>query len=73
MQIFRATVLSTIAVFFITSGLFAQSKQSLPCLDKKFSIIVNILHDSTGQPGIILQDVLDGIDAANIAWSEICV
>lgn len=55
------------------SNSFAQSRQKLPCLDRRFSIIVNIVHDSLGQPGIILQDVLDGIDAANTAWEDICV
>lgn len=55
------------------SNSFSQTKQKLPCLDRKFTIIVHIVKDTTGQPGIALLDIANGVAAINGAFQDICV
>lgn len=46
---------------------------SVPCLNKKLSIIAYIVKDSLEQPGITEQDILDAIDTANKDFAPICL
>lgn len=46
---------------------------SVPCLNKKLSIIAYIVKDSLGQPGITEQDILDAIDTTNKDFAPICL
>lgn len=46
---------------------------SVPCLEKKLSIIAYIVRDSLGQPNITEQDILDAIDSTNKDFAPICL
>lgn len=46
---------------------------SVPCLNKKLSIIAYIVKDSLGQPNITEQDILDAIDSTNKDFAPICL
>lgn len=46
---------------------------SVPCLNKKLSVIAYIVKDSLGQPGITEQDILDAIDTSNKDFAPICL
>ena len=51
----------------------AQIKKQLPCLDKKFSVVVHIFKDSLDSPGVQEADILNNIDVVNSYFSKICV
>lgn len=55
----------------ITSN--AQIKKQLPCLDKKFSVVVHIVKDSLGVPGVQEGDIVKNLDVVNSYFSKICV
>jgi hypothetical protein len=55
------------------SNSFAQSRQKLPCLDRRFSIIAHIVKDSLGQPNITEPAITSAISAVNVYFSPICV
>lgn len=69
-------ILVVISILFL-SKLDAQTKEKLPCIDKKFSIIVHVVKDSLGQPTApipsIPSEVSGGIAAVNGAFQDICV
>jgi len=70
-----------IILFFLcllqTTGLYAQSyafqQESLPCLQKKFTIVAHIFKDPTGKYGVTEQSILDAIKGVNTFFAPICV
>jgi len=48
-------------------------EQPLPCLNKKFTVIVHFVEDIDGNTNIEEQTVLDVIEGINGYWDEICV
>lgn len=52
---------------------FAQVQERLPCIDKKFSIIVHIVVDNTPDPGITQAQILENVDSLNKRFAPICV
>ncbi|MBU6341214.1 MAG: hypothetical protein KGS48_06930 [Bacteroidetes bacterium] len=62
---------------FLSQGLLSQSYQtqqaSLPCLDKKISIIAHIFKDSTGKYGVSETDIRMALEGANVFFKPICL
>jgi hypothetical protein len=52
---------------------FAQIKKQLPCIDKKFSVVVHIFKDSLGSPGVKESDIVANLAGVNAYFSKICV
>jgi len=48
-------------------------KQELPCLDKRFSVVVHVVKDSLGEANVTEADIQAEMDGVNDLWSEICV
>jgi len=48
-------------------------RSELPCLDKKFSIMVHIVRDSLGQPNVTEAAIQGEVDGVNGYFDEICV
>ncbi|MBI1288366.1 MAG: hypothetical protein GC178_12410 [Flavobacteriales bacterium] len=48
-------------------------RQELPCLDKRFAVVVHIVRDSLGQANVTESAIQAEVDAANALWSNICV
>lgn len=46
---------------------------SLPCLNKKFTIVAHMVRDTAGDPNLTQANILEGIDHLNDAFSPICV
>jgi hypothetical protein len=51
----------------------AQTLERLPCIDKKFSIIVHIVRDNTPAAGITEAQILENVDTLNKKFAPICV
>ncbi len=63
-----------IVVFFHTVfQVSAQVKKRLPCIDKKFSVVVHIFRDSLGDAGVKEADILKNLDTVSYYFSKICV
>lgn len=66
-------------VFFLLSiccfsgVLFAQTQERLPCIDKKFSIVVHIIMDNSPAPNITEAKILENVDSLNNKFAPICV
>jgi hypothetical protein len=65
-------------VFFLTSFLFplvifSQEKESLPCIDKEFSVVLHIVQDSLGATNLNMTDVEDDFESLNDYFADICV
>jgi hypothetical protein len=54
-------------------GAFAQTQERLPCIDKKFSIIVHIVRDNTPAANITEAQILECVDTLNRKFAPICV
>ena len=63
-------VLLTFCIAFFSQ---AQIKKQLPCLDKKFSIVVHIVKDSLGKPGVTEADIIANLSTVSAYFSKICV
>lgn len=72
---FQTGAIVILMLFNVLSSLSlkAQIREPLPCLDKKFSIIVHNLKDSSGNLVGLPQEVIDGIIAIETAFQDICV
>lgn len=57
----------------VLTGKALPPKEPLPCLDKKFTIVVHILKDSVGETTITEALILAAIDSLNSNFSPICV
>ena len=62
--------LITICCSFAT---LAQTQERLPCIDKKFSIVVHIVMDNTPAAGITEAQILQNVDSLNNRFAPICV
>ncbi len=51
----------------------AQVKKQLPCLDKKFSVVVHIFKDSLGNSGVKESDIISNLTSVSSYFSKICV
>ncbi len=63
---------------FFTISSFAQTElltyeQPLPCLNKKFTIVANVVEDASGSWNITEQEILDNVAAMNEYFELICV
>lgn len=52
---------------------FAQTQERLPCIDKKFSVVVHIVMDNSPAPNITEAEILENIDSLNNKFAPICV
>ena len=59
--------------FFVFFQVSAQVKKRLPCIDKKFSVVVHIFRDSLGNLGVNELDIKKNMDVVNKYFSKICV
>ncbi len=75
MRLFVLTLLALLTAS--ADGLFAQSyafqHESLPCLNKKFSIVAHIFRDSLGSAGVQEADVIQAVADINPFFAPICV
>ena len=61
---------------FLFASNFSFSQETfepLPCLNKKFSVIIHIVKDSLGSPGISELNIQNKLDDAAAYFSDICV
>lgn len=73
----------SIKLFWVTALLVISGKVSLsqitqtvdrlPCIDKKFSIVVHIVRDSLGETPYLEADILSDLDSLNKNFAPICV
>ncbi len=71
--IFMNKIISCLFFFLLlTSTIFAQKKSKLPCLDKEFSVVVHIVKDSLGNPGISETSVKGLFGPLNDTFDSIC-
>ncbi len=63
-------------LFFAIAGLQAQSytfqHSSLPCLNKKFTIVAHIFRDSLGAPGVTEDAIKMAVEGMNPFFAPIC-
>jgi len=64
--------LSTLLISFSLS-VQSQTKKQIPCLDKKFSVVVHIFKDSLGDPGVKESDIIANLNSVSQYFSKICV
>ena len=68
--LFKITIFS----FVIFSNIsFSQITERLPCVDKEFCVVVHIIKDSLGNPGITESSISTSIDSLNSYFSPICL
>ncbi len=62
-------------VFLLSTQLlaFGQTKERLPCVDKKFSVVVHIVMDYLPSAGITEAQILQNIVLLNAKFAPICV
>ncbi|HEX8516403.1 MAG TPA: zinc-dependent metalloprotease family protein [Bacteroidia bacterium] len=65
--------ISLLLLSCLTTLVSAQIRERLPCIDKKFSIVVHIVRDNTPAPGITEPQILENVDSLNKAFAPICV
>ncbi|MEN0005010.1 MAG: M43 family zinc metalloprotease [Bacteroidota bacterium] len=74
MKTFVATVFALVISTTFLLGQQLQTKQApLPCLNKKFSIVVHIVKDSLGNTNVDLAQIENSIDTLNVYFEPICV
>ena len=66
-------ILVAFSLLFVVFSTQAQVKTQLPCLDKKFSVVVHIVKDSLGQSGVTEADIIANIASVSAYFSKICV
>jgi hypothetical protein len=66
-------ILVAFSLLFVVFSTQAQVKTQLPCLDKKFSVVVHIVKDSLGQAGVAEADIVANIASVSAYFSKICV
>jgi hypothetical protein len=52
---------------------FAQTQERLPCIDKKFSIVVHIVMDNVPDPGITEAQILAQVASLDPRFAPLCV
>jgi hypothetical protein len=64
-----------IACILFLSTVFSSSAENspLPCLNKKFSIVVHVVKDIAGNTNVLESDILLAIDTLNSHFTKICV
>ncbi len=62
-----------IFIICISVSVNAQIKERLPCVDKKFSLVIHIVKDSLGDPGVTETNILKDIDSLSAKFKPICV
>ncbi|NUQ64838.1 MAG: hypothetical protein HUU20_20435, partial [Pirellulales bacterium] len=75
MRCFVFTLLACFSLFF--ANLQAQSytfqHESLPCLNKKFTIVAHIFKDTLGNYGVAEADIIKAVQDMNPFFAPICV
>lgn len=64
-------VLALVGLLLGTS--FIPQQSELPCIDKRFTVVVHIVRDSLGEPNITEADIQGHVDYINTLWDTICV
>jgi len=62
-----------IVVFVVQAYSQQQTQKPLPCLEKKFNVIVHIVNDSLEEANVSLADIQNGFNEMNGYFEEICV
>lgn len=66
-------MLPLLAVLMLCGPVKAHAQRpELPCIDKKFSVVVHIVRDSLGEPNITEGDITGQIAYCNTLWDTIC-
>lgn len=73
----RRFFLAALTGFLLSGQIYGQSytkqQESLPCLNKKFTIVAHIFKDSLGQYGVTEPDITKSIEDMNVFFKPICV
>jgi hypothetical protein len=69
----KNTIYLFIFLSIITSKVVSQTTDRLPCIDKKFSIVVHIVKDSLGKYGFTKTQIQKDVDSLNKNFAPICV
>lgn len=67
------SVLLFIVILFCFFDAYTQTKERLPCIDKKVSVVAHIFLDSLGQTNITESQILQIFERVNIDFSPICI
>ncbi|TNE54714.1 MAG: hypothetical protein EP338_06140 [Bacteroidetes bacterium] len=67
----RALLFTAFSLFIF--GLFSQTKDRLPCVDKKFSVVAHIFRDTTGLENISESQIISIFDKVNQDFAPICI
>lgn len=51
---------------------YTTKEESLPCIDKEFSIFVHVIRDSLGNSGISVETIEEQLEGLNALFSPIC-
>jgi hypothetical protein len=69
----RSFIFLLFAFFVFSTSAISQTKDRLPCIDKRFSIVVHIVVDSLKNPGITEAAIQSSIPVLNQNFAPICV
>lgn len=61
------------AIFVFSTAGISQTKDRLPCIDKRFSIVVHIVKDSLKNPNITEAAIQSAMSTLNTDFAPICV
>lgn len=70
--IFRVAVAAVVGMTVLPGTSSAQWTE-LPCINKRFSMVMHIVRDSLGEPNITETDIQGQVDYINTLWDTICV
>lgn len=71
--LFALFVLSLAAAGPLHAQSYTFQHESLPCLNKKFTVVVHVFKDSLGAPGLVEADVRQALEGVNVFFAPICV
>jgi len=75
LQVTFALLLLMAFGFILTSfhSLEEEPRSELPCLNKRFSILVHIVKDTLGMPNVTEAEIQSEVDGVNAYFDDICV
>ena len=70
----RHFLFAALLAFSFSSQIYGQSytkqQETLPCLNKKFTIVAHIFKDSVGNYGVTEQNIIESVETMNrFFWS----
>lgn len=73
----RHFLFAALLAFSFSSQIYGQSytkqQETLPCLNKKFTIVAHIFKDSLGNYGVSEQNINQSVEEMNVFFKPICV